>query len=63
MDKLYLTLEMPPLDGETAASIQAFLYALIDAFDAQYCYSIERYYSELRRTLILLNKPNDQDPF
>jgi hypothetical protein len=47
MDKIPLTIEMPQIDGETAAAIQEFLYAVLNAFDAQYCFTIERYYKEI----------------
>jgi hypothetical protein len=67
MEKLTLSIDMPSLDGETAASLQAFFYALIDAFDAQYCYLIERYYSHSSQnphgSSLIQECPEHQDPF
>ncbi len=67
MDKLLLSIKMPTLDGETAASLQAFFYALINAFDAQYCYLIEQYYSQSTQNpqspSLIHELPEHQDPF
>jgi len=49
MDNIPLTINMPLLDGETAAALQQVLYHLLDAFDEQYCYVIERYYQQTRQ--------------
>lgn len=44
MDYIYLTLELPQLTGEQAASFQQMLYAFVDAFDTHYDYAIKRYH-------------------
>ena len=44
MNRTVLTIEIPELSDEAAASIQNMLYSMMDTFDAQYCYQIERYY-------------------
>jgi len=41
-----LTLQLPQLSGEQAAAIQNVIYAFLEAFDAHYCFTIERYYKD-----------------
>ena len=44
MTHTVLTIEIPELSDEAAASIQNMLYSMMDTFDTQYCHQIERYY-------------------
>lgn len=44
MTQTVLTIEIPELSDEAAASIQNMLYSMMDTFDTQYCHQIERYY-------------------
>lgn len=69
MNQTVLTIEIPELSDEAAASIQNMLYSMMDTFDAQYCHQIERYYRMERcrcssPSTTDLSKPNDNDhPF
>lgn len=44
MDYQKLTVEVPPLSDEAAASLQRFLYDLMYAIDEHYYPQIQRYY-------------------
>ena len=47
MEFTTLSIEIPRLSGEQAAMMQQTLYAFLDAFDACYCFAIERYHQDL----------------
>lgn len=69
MNQTVLTIEIPELSDEAAASIQNMLYSMMDTFDDQYCHQIERYYRMERcrcnsPSATGFSKPNDNDhPF
>ena len=69
MNRTVLTIEIPELSDNAAASIQNMLYAMMDTFDNQYCHQIERYYRMERcrhcsPATTGFSKPNDNDhPF
>lgn len=44
MDKPVLTIEAPLINDETAAKVQEFLYALLNAIDEHYYPQITRHY-------------------
>ena len=49
MDKPILTIEALQLNDETAAKVQEFLYALLNAIDEHYYPKITRYYRSKAR--------------
>lgn len=68
MDYIYLTLELPHLTGEQAASFQQMLYAFVNAFDDYYLYDIKRYYQSFTEEAkpvrsFLLDEPSSDPPF
>jgi len=69
MNQTVLTIEIPELSDELAASIQNMLYCMMDTFDTHYCHQIERYYrmERYRRgppSNTGFSTPNDNDhPF
>lgn len=68
MDYIYLTLELPHLTGEQAASFQQMLYAFVHAFDDYYCYDIKRYHQSFAEEVkpmrsSLLDEPPSDPPF
>ena len=50
-------LTLPKLDDETAAKLNDFLYEILDAFEAHYCYQILRHHRDLRAHR-MLNAPS-----
>ena len=58
-----LTIEMPELSDEAAASLQEVFYTLLDAFDANYYHQITRHYRQSLCSSGLVEPQKNQDPF
>ncbi|MDA9271762.1 hypothetical protein N9Q05_00040 [bacterium] len=62
-----ITLELPTLTDESAASLQNFIYALMYAIDEQYHKQIHRHYLQKLDGLMVDAQPTqenlDQPPF
>lgn len=65
MDYQYITIELPVLSDEAAASVQTFVYKIMNAIDEHYYQQIKRYYKyESRNSFIEEEHPpqNLDDP-
>lgn len=53
MDYQQIMIELPALSDEAAASLQTFIYGLMNAVDEHYYRQIQRHYADISR-----NEPN-----
>jgi hypothetical protein len=67
MNYQHLTLELPALTDEAAASLHKFVEALMYAVDDQYYKQIHRYYANKLEDMLAdsqsIQKPLDNPPF
>lgn len=61
MDYQYITIELPVLSDEAAASVQTFVYKVMNAIDEHYYQQIKRYYVYESRNSFIDDHPAQEN--
>lgn len=62
MDYQHVMIELPALSDEAAASLQNFIYGLMDAVDEHYYRQIQRYYVNASMNELIESHPVEESP-